>query len=995
FPMEGSGESCGSEGVNRVVDGRTMSQGQSVEFPGVVGCNNSSISSNSSSSASNNKPYSNGPTHTDKVNKTNIDGGDKLLAGDRWSQEENSSVVHDVIGGNSSAVSISLTNGYHRPSSADITLSHSTKSLELKNDKHSLLNNNLIEDKCNLRSADEKPYCLYHKFPTKVNNNIYPEKASVKDGMEEYFRMNASVSLMNGGASPCSTADKRNELSPSNEGQHPSDQLNLLNGEDDDEDEGCIYTLKGEMFEDNLSHLIDMCLSCGLPNIERNSEARGQLMQRLLNGSNRPNPIQQNNLFSPEMDFLEMDFDPGPSGDGELDSDSDDNCIHVCDSRLVNREENAFYVNNGALNPKNVLDKKPNIQYPEMRNMMCRRCESSLSDGDEKIDNVALNMSVRENNSIYNLENDPGIDLDDRPELEKPSILNVPRDSGLKSSKDLNVHLNFVSCTSNSINHHINKEGVLRLHNDDYDVGTDNDSVENNLGDNDLLDIIDMDYGEEADDEDGDDSNSECHHSSARGSFSHTIGDAVGVNSGSSRDNMEPTDNRWKDGTASNSSNTKWQDSRGAESSLILNHKDDACKTTTTANNNLGSVSAPEVSPAKEYSPLEKFGRSVSFHNQLSSPKYENVCFPIKPKTDEGSNVSVSCPAPAECKKHQADSANLEACSGRLHRRENLFNILSEPIVSNGDECEWYIDKNCTSASHIPDIAVVTRLSNSDSPSRVPLAAATSSHSLFSGGVPPMIPSLLSNGTSCPLFVKSLRPKNSNPTQDPNTASEGCVGGDDSCPRVKKIMIWTELQATARQVTQIGTSACGATAIINVLLALDFPYTVEEVQSSVKTRLRAETAQVVEYLLSRSVAGATHQDLIDGVTHVTRGEVKAKFFHMFPKRAFQLSRWLAEWISKGGVPVATLNLQVGVAPGQTTPDAWHHQMIFGVGPQGIYLTNPLECVSDCLLADQLSTDSVLLVRRVDIVQRWGRGDKLVNLIKHDDTRWRDMNVLGK
>lgn len=1000
--MEGSGESFGGEGTNLVGDGGTLSRGQSMEFPGIVGCNGSSISnkssSNSSSSNYSKANSSNEPKHIDKVNNSE----EKLLTGDRWSQEENNSVVHDFVGGNSSGKSIPYTNGYHRPSSADTPLSHSTKSLDLKTDKHSLLNNNLIEDKCNLRCADEKPYCLYHKFPTKVNNNIYPEKASLKDGMEEYFRLNSSVSLMNGGG--VRQTGKRNELSPNKDKEHPSDQLNLLNGEDDDEDDGCIYTLKGEMFEDNLSHLIDMCLSCGLPNIEGNNEARGQLMQRLLSGSNRPNTLPQNNLFSPEMDFLEMDFDPGPNGDGEIDSDSDDNCIHVCDSRLVNKEENAFFDNTGALNPKNLLDKKTNIQYPEMRNMMCRRCESSVCDGDKKIDNVALNMSVCENNSTFNLENDPGIDLDDRPELDQPSILNVPRNSGRNSSKDLNVHLNLVSSSSNPINHLLGEGGVLRFqHNEEYDVGTDADSVENNLCE---TDMIDLDYIDSADDEDGDDSNSEhCHQvasASSGGLALLSCGEATGSNTGSIRDNMLPTGTRCKDGGASNSSNTKCKDStginlRGPENPSILNHKVDLCKTSTTANNNLGSVSAPEVSPAKEYSPLEKFGRSVSFHNQLSSPKYENVCFPIKPKLDEAGNVSANCPIPTECKVHQGDSANLEACSGRLHRRENMFNILSEPNVDNGDECEWNVDRNCSSTSHIPDIATVTRLTNGGpSPSRIPVLPTTNSHSLFNGGVTPLIPPLVSNSSACPpLLVKSLRPKNTNPTQDPNTASEGCVGGDDSCPRVRKVMIWTELQATARQVTQIGISACGATAIINVLLALDFPYTVDEVQANVCTRLRAETARVVGYLLSRSVAGATHQDLIDGVTHITKGEVKARFFHMFPKRSFQLSRWLAEWISKGGVPVATLNLQVGVARGQTVPDAWHHQMIFGVGPQGIYLTNPLECVSDCLLADQLSSDSVLMVRRGDVVQRWGRGDKLVDLIKHDDTRWREMNVLGQ
>ena len=93
--------------------------------------------------------------------------------------------------------------------------------------------------------------------------------------------------------------------------------------------------------------------------------------------------------------------------------------------------------------------------------------------------------------------------------------------------------------------------------------------------------------------------------------------------------------------------------------------------------------------------------------------------------------------------------------------------------------------------------------------------------------------------------------------------------------------------------------------------------------------------------------------------------------------------------------MATLNLQVGVSPGQTIPDAWHHQMVFGVGHLGVYLTNPLECVSDSLLADQLCSDSVLLVRRADVVNRWDRQDKLISLSLQSDPRWNEMNVLGK
>lgn len=37
-------------------------------------------------------------------------------------------------------------------------------------------------------------------------------------------------------------------------------------------------------------------------------------------------------------------------------------------------------------------------------------------------------------------------------------------------------------------------------------------------------------------------------------------------------------------------------------------------------------------------------------------------------------------------------------------------------------------------------------------------------------------------------------------------------------------MLWSEQEATVKQVTQIGTSACGATAAINALVLFDIKY---------------------------------------------------------------------------------------------------------------------------------------------------------------------------
>ena len=45
----------------------------------------------------------------------------------------------------------------------------------------------------------------------------------------------------------------------------------------------------------------------------------------------------------------------------------------------------------------------------------------------------------------------------------------------------------------------------------------------------------------------------------------------------------------------------------------------------------------------------------------------------------------------------------------------------------------------------------------------------------------------------------------------------------------------------------------------------------------------------------------------------------------------------------GAVPVVTLNLQQGVKGDRLIPDSWHHQMVYGVGPEGVIFTRFLLC----------------------------------------------------
>lgn len=232
-----------------------------------------------------------------------------------------------------------------------------------------------------------------------------------------------------------------------------------------------------------------------------------------------------------------------------------------------------------------------------------------------------------------------------------------------------------------------------------------------------------------------------------------------------------------------------------------------------------------------------------------------------------------------------------------------------------------------------------------------------------------------------------------NQSGDSNLENELCNEQIDGLPPVEKVMLWSEQEATVKQVTQIATSACGATSAINALLALDVSFSLEVLVKAVGTRLRDLGSPLPQYLMSRSLAGSTHKDIAKGISLSTSGAVITKFFSFYPERKVSLSHWLHYWISKGAAPIATLNLQ-HCGEGSDIPDAWHHQMIFGVGQAGIYLTNPLQCLPEQLVWHQLVSPSILLVRRADVLARWNANTDLTLLAKMDQ-KWRKLNVLGQ
>lgn len=60
---------------------------------------------------------------------------------------------------------------------------------------------------------------------------------------------------------------------------------------------------------------------------------------------------------------------------------------------------------------------------------------------------------------------------------------------------------------------------------------------------------------------------------------------------------------------------------------------------------------------------------------------------------------------------------------------------------------------------------------------------------------------------------------------EPHPEAPGSSTTETRCVEPPRCMIWSEREACERQVTQIGTSACGATAVVNVFVSVFYIYT--------------------------------------------------------------------------------------------------------------------------------------------------------------------------
>jgi hypothetical protein len=217
--------------------------------------------------------------------------------------------------------------------------------------------------------------------------------------------------------------------------------------------------------------------------------------------------------------------------------------------------------------------------------------------------------------------------------------------------------------------------------------------------------------------------------------------------------------------------------------------------------------------------------------------------------------------------------------------------------------------------------------------------------------------------------------------------------------------LWDPKEAVKRSVEQIGASACGATAVINALSALNLwdnsGFSADDANTAVGTLLRVENAGIVEYLKSRGCAGATHIDLVKGINILMRGIVKAEFysFHKIVADHGNFFDWCYSMIKGGSALILTMNLQ-NIDPSSDEAwiaDAWHHQMVFGadIEQRRLFMTNPLSAMTESELNIVLDSESTLMVRSIDIIKRL---DATINIdvtagsLNDISSSWRELGV---
>eukprot|EP01038_Epipyxis_sp_PR26KG_P008754 gene8754-11828_t len=221
-------------------------------------------------------------------------------------------------------------------------------------------------------------------------------------------------------------------------------------------------------------------------------------------------------------------------------------------------------------------------------------------------------------------------------------------------------------------------------------------------------------------------------------------------------------------------------------------------------------------------------------------------------------------------------------------------------------------------------------------------------------------------------------------------------------------------EADNYEIAPLAESGCGVTGLINCLLGVNIinmnelyintngdqkGLHEEKIQwSNCILRRRNNSGSLSEYLKSRSVAGCSGEDLIESMNILFNDNPTLKLkknqlsnsefvpYHQIKNSNAELVDFLKAKLNQKCGIVATLNLQL------FGNDAWHHQMIYGVDvdSRNIYCMNPIDVYPENVMVQLLSTPSVLLIKREDVLSRLDileNGEVDFSFINSFDASW--------
>ncbi len=119
-------------------------------------------------------------------------------------------------------------------------------------------------------------------------------------------------------------------------------------------------------------------------------------------------------------------------------------------------------------------------------------------------------------------------------------------------------------------------------------------------------------------------------------------------------------------------------------------------------------------------------------------------------------------------------------------------------------------------------------------------------------------------------------------------------------------------------------------------------------------------------------------------------EIFINFFGPANLKNFKISNF------SGAVPVVTRNIQERgtLSAKNIIRNPWKHNVVYRIESNFVHLSNPAEKIAEYVLRSQLSQAPLIYVRRRSLLKRWNSSVDLRALLRANNDRWYNENVLG-